>query len=97
MNEFTKTQNAHLARLLDTLDHQLREDIVATLSQSGDQRYINLAGMVQMGVLDPRKVTRTALQNAASIAGLILTTDCMIAQQPEETRTGAPAVGDMNM
>ena len=46
MNEFTKTQNAHLARLLDTHDHQLREDIVATLLQSGDQRYIDLAGMV---------------------------------------------------
>ena len=38
--------------------------------------------MVEMGVLDPRKVTRTALQNAASIAGLILTTDCMIARAP---------------
>jgi chaperonin GroEL len=36
-----------------------------------------------MGVLDPAKVTRTALQNAASIAGLILTTDCMIAKAPE--------------
>jgi chaperonin GroEL len=40
--------------------------------------------MVQMGILDPCKVTRTALQNAASIAGLILTTDCMIAQMPDE-------------
>jgi chaperonin GroEL len=40
--------------------------------------------MVQMGVLDPCKVTRTALQNAASIASLILTTDCMIAQIPEK-------------
>jgi chaperonin GroEL len=38
--------------------------------------------MVEMGVLDPTKVTRNALINAASIAGLILTTDCMIAQQP---------------
>ena len=36
--------------------------------------------MVEMGVLDPRKVTRSALQNAASIAGLILTTDCVIAR-----------------
>jgi chaperonin GroEL len=40
--------------------------------------------MVAMGVLDPRKVTRAALQNAASIASLILTTDCMIAQVPEK-------------
>ena len=40
--------------------------------------------MVAMGVLDPTKVTRTALQNAASVAGLILTTDCMVADIPEE-------------
>jgi len=39
--------------------------------------------LVQMGVLDPCKVTRSALQNAASIAGLILTTDCMIAELAE--------------
>ncbi len=45
--------------------------------------------LVQMGILDPCKVTRSALQNAASIAGLILTTDCMIARIPEEPR--APA------
>jgi len=38
--------------------------------------------MVEMGILDPCKVTRSALQNAASIAGLILTTDCMIARLP---------------
>jgi chaperonin GroEL len=37
-----------------------------------------------MGVLDPCKVTRIALQNAASIAGLALTTECMIAQVPKE-------------
>ncbi|HEX9672596.1 MAG TPA: chaperonin GroEL [Burkholderiales bacterium] len=42
--------------------------------------------LVQMGILDPCKVTRSALQNAASIAGLILTTDCMIARVPEESR-----------
>ena len=42
--------------------------------------------LVQMGILDPCKVTRSALQNAASIAGLILTTDCMIAQAPGEAR-----------
>jgi chaperonin GroEL len=39
--------------------------------------------LVQMGVLDPCKVTRAALQNAASISSLMLTTDCMIAQIPE--------------
>ena len=53
--------------------------------------------MVSMGVLDPCKVTRTALQNAASIAGLILTTDCMIAQIPEKSRADGPPMGDMGM
>jgi chaperonin GroEL len=52
--------------------------------------------MVQMGILDPCKVTRTALQNAASIAGLILTTDCMIAQIPERA-PAAPPMGGMDM
>jgi chaperonin GroEL len=46
--------------------------------------------MVAMGVLDPRKVTRTALQNAASIASLILTTDCMIAQISDKSKEEAP-------
>jgi chaperonin GroEL len=49
--------------------------------------------LVKMGVLDPCKVTRTALQNAASIAGLILTTDCMIAQIPDKARAGAGEAG----
>ena len=40
--------------------------------------------MVQMGVLDPTKVARCALQNAASVAGLILTTDAMVAEMPKE-------------
>ena len=40
--------------------------------------------MVAMGVLDPTKVTRTALQNAASIAGLMLTTDCMVSDLPDD-------------
>jgi len=47
--------------------------------------------LVQMGVLDPCKVTRSALQNAASIAGLVLTTECMIAKLPE--MPAAPAGG----
>ena len=46
--------------------------------------------LVEMGVLDPTKVTRTALQNAASVASLILTTDCMVADFPAEEK-GAPA------
>ncbi|MDD4979047.1 MAG: chaperonin GroEL [Gallionella sp.] len=49
------------------------------------------ADMLEMGVVDPTKVTRTALQNAASIAGLMLTTACMVAELPEDK----PAAGGM--
>ncbi|MBI3432535.1 MAG: chaperonin GroEL [Hydrogenophilales bacterium] len=51
--------------------------------------------MVAMGVLDPTKVTRTALQNAASIAGLMLTTDCMVADLPEDKPAMPMGGGDM--
>ena len=53
--------------------------------------------MVQMGILDPCKVTRTALQNAASIAALVLTTDCMIARIPEHPRANAGADAEAGM
>jgi chaperonin GroEL len=46
--------------------------------------------LVKAGVVDPTKVTRTALQNAASIAGLLLTTECMITEIPEK-KESAPA------
>jgi chaperonin GroEL len=42
--------------------------------------------MMEMGVIDPAKVTRLALQNAASIASLVLTTDCMVANAPKKTQ-----------
>jgi len=48
--------------------------------------------LVKAGVVDPKKVTRTALQNAASIAGLLLTTECLITELPEKDKP-APAPG----
>jgi chaperonin GroEL len=50
--------------------------------------------LVKAGVIDPAKVTRTALQNAASIAGLMLTTEAMVADIPEEDK-GSPMPGGM--
>ena len=51
--------------------------------------------MVQMGILDPTKVTRSALQNAASVAGLLITTECMVAEMPKEEAPAAPEMGGM--
>ena len=49
--------------------------------------------MLEMGVIDPTKVTRSALQNAASVAGLMLTTDCMITEVPEDNSNLPPVPG----
>jgi chaperonin GroEL len=49
--------------------------------------------LLQMGVIDPSKVTRLALQNASSIAGLILTTDCLIASAPQPQAERARGLG----
>ena len=47
--------------------------------------------MVKSGIVDPAKVTRSALQNAASIAALVLTTEAVIADEPQEQPAMPPA------
>jgi chaperonin GroEL len=49
--------------------------------------------MIKAGIIDPAKVTRSALQNAASIAGLFLTTEAVIADKPEKAGAAAPGGG----
>jgi len=105
-------QDAGIRIVLRALEEPLRQiaanageepSVVVNRVQEGEGAfgYNALTGaygdMVQMGVLDPCKVTRSALQNAASIAGLILTTDCMIAQIPDKPAAGRPPMDDMEM
>jgi chaperonin GroEL len=52
--------------------------------------------LLEMGVIDPTKVPRTALQNAASVASLILTTDATVAEAPKEEKAAAPAMPEMD-
>jgi chaperonin GroEL len=61
-----------------------------------DEKYENL---IAAGVIDPTKVTRVALENAASIAGMLLTTECVVADKPEPKSSAAPAMpgGGMGM
>jgi chaperonin GroEL len=57
------------------------------------------ADMLEAGIVDPAKVTRSALQNAASIAGMVLTTECIVADKPEPKEgsgAGAPGMGDFD-
>ena len=102
-------QNAGIKIVLRSMEEPMRQ-IVANAGEepsvvvnnvangTGNYGYNAQTGvygdMVEMGVLDPTKVTRTALQNAASVAGLILTTDCMVADYPED-KPAAPAMGGM--
>ena len=51
--------------------------------------------MIEMGIIDPTKVTRAALQNAASVSGLIITTEAMVADKPEPAGAAAPDMGGM--
>ena len=66
--------------------------------ESGNYGYNAATGeygdMIEMGILDPTKVTRSALQNAASIGGLMITTEAMIADVPKD-ESAAPAMPDM--
>jgi len=55
-----------------------------------------LENMIDAGIIDPAKVTRTALENAASIAALVLTTEALVAEMPEKEKTPATPGGDMD-
>lgn len=86
-------QNAGIKIVLDAVESPLRQivinagdsaDVVINNVENGEDNYGynaydgNYGDMLEMGVIDPTKVTKTALVNAASIAGLLLTTDCSI-------------------
>jgi chaperonin GroEL len=101
-------QNAGIKLVMKAIEAPLREIVynageessvvvAAVLAGKGNFGY-NAANstygdMIEMGILDPTKVTRTALQNAASVASLMLTTECMVAEAPKSD--GAGGMGGM--
>ena len=60
-----------------------------------DARAEKYLDMIKAGIIDPTLVTRTAVQNAASVAGLLLTTEAVISDKPEPAAPAAPAMPDM--
>ena len=64
------------------------------------QELNSMKKLIGAGVIDPTKVTRVALENAASIAGMLLTTECVIADKPKKEEPahahGAPGMGGMD-
>ena len=55
----------------------------------------NYKDLIEDGVIDPTKVARVALENAASVAGMLLTTECVLADEPEEDKAPAGMPGGM--
>jgi chaperonin GroEL len=52
---------------------------------------------MKTGIVDPTKVTRFALQNAASVAGLLMTTEAMVAEKPKKEKSSVPAMPPEDM
>ncbi len=75
--------------------------VVGKLLEKNDQNFGYNAqtdkyeDLVKSGVIDPAKVVRTALQDAASVAGLLITTEAMVAEKPEDKPAAAPPMPDM--
>ena len=64
-------------------------------SEGYDAQTDKFVDMFKAGIIDPTKVVRTSLQNAASIAGVLITTEAMVADTPEDKPAAAPAMPDM--
>jgi chaperonin GroEL len=72
-------------------------DVLRTKDGKGlDARSGKIVNMLEKGIIDPAKVTRSALQNAASIAGLVLTTETLIVDKPVESEKVLVSEGMMN-
>ncbi|EIJ71813.1 chaperonin GroEL [Pasteurella bettyae] len=105
-------QNVGIKLALRAMESPLRQivanageeaSVVASAVKNGEGNFGYNAGteqygdMIEMGILDPTKVTRSALQFAASIAGLMITTECMVTDLPKEDKAdlGAAGMGGM--
>ena len=69
---------------------RVKEKDLSTGYNAATNEFVN---MFDAGIVDPAKVTRSALQNAASIAGMVLTTECIVVDKPEKSGAGAGAGG----
>jgi chaperonin GroEL len=74
---------------------KVREHKKETFGYNAATEEDDLVDLVEAGVIDPAKVTRSALQNAASIAGLMLTTEAMVSEIPEDEKGGPAMPGGM--
>ena len=101
-------QNVGIKLALRAMEAPLRQivtnageeaSVVASAVKNGEGNFGYNAGteqygdMIEMGILDPTKVTRSALQFAASVAGLMITTECMVTELPKDDKADVGAAG----
>ena len=90
-----------LAAIVSNAGEEASVVVNAVRDSSGNYGYNAANGkygdLLKLGIIDPTKVTRSALQNAASIAGLLLTTDCSIVELPKKEAPPPAMPGGMDM
>ena len=82
------------------VDQAVRSFAIETQYPIADAQGGKYVDMLKAGIIDPTKVVRTALQDAASIGGLLVTTEAMVAEKPEKKESapaGMPDMGGMGM
>ncbi len=86
-NIIVNTLSSPLSQILSNCGVGVDTEIIQHIKENGggyDAKNEKFVDMFEAGIIDPKKVTRTALENAASVAGMILTTECMVVNKPEE-------------
>ncbi|MFZ3193341.1 MAG: chaperonin GroEL [Moraxellaceae bacterium] len=98
INILRRAMEAPLRQIVTNAGEEASVVVNAVKNGTGNYGYNAASGeygdMLEMGILDPAKVTRSALENAASVAGLMLTTECMITDIAED-KPSAPDMGGM--
>jgi len=99
INILRRAMEAPLRQIVTNAGEEASVVVNAVKSGKGNYGYNAATGeygdMIDMGILDPAKVTRSALEHAASVAGLMLTTEAMITDAPEDKAPAMPDMGGM--
>ncbi|AHV95949.1 chaperonin GroEL [Paenibacillus sabinae] len=92
LEEPIRTIAANAGQEGSVIVERLKKEEIGVGYNAATDEWVN---MIEAGIVDPAKVTRSALQHAASVAGLFLTTEAVIADKPEPEKGGAPDMGGM--
>ena len=92
LEEPVRTIAANAGQEGSVIVERLKKEAVGIGYNAATGEWVN---MIETGIVDPAKVTRSALQNAASVAAMFLTTEAVIADKPEPNKPAMPDMGGM--